>query len=207
MRALTVKQPFADLIVAGVKDVENRSWPVPSTLPRWGLCECGYRYGPDENYPATKAVGHQRNGPHGPWSWCVGEVAANGRFPFRIWVHAAAKVNRGAVRRLVGERTYLTARHLVGDDGFAGRLGAVLGSVEVTGCHHAGECRRFIQYDANRSLPQGEHYCSRWAEPDAWHWTLADPRPIARPVPAKGMLGLWKPDVLLVNALAEAVPA
>jgi hypothetical protein len=26
MKALTVRQPWADLIVAGVKDVENRSW-------------------------------------------------------------------------------------------------------------------------------------------------------------------------------------
>ena len=32
MRALTVKQPWASLIMAGVKDVENRTWPVPSTV-------------------------------------------------------------------------------------------------------------------------------------------------------------------------------
>ena len=33
MKALTVRQPWASLIVAGVKDVENRTWPIPSTAP------------------------------------------------------------------------------------------------------------------------------------------------------------------------------
>lgn len=37
-RVLTVRQPWADLIMAGTKDVENRTWPVPSTLPQWGDC-------------------------------------------------------------------------------------------------------------------------------------------------------------------------
>lgn len=27
MKALTIRQPWASLIVAGIKDVENRSWP------------------------------------------------------------------------------------------------------------------------------------------------------------------------------------
>ena len=41
---LTVKQPWADLIMVGEKDVENRSWPVPSTLPQWMRCyRCGRR--------------------------------------------------------------------------------------------------------------------------------------------------------------------
>ena len=33
MKALTVRQPWASLIVAGIKDVENRTWPIPSTAP------------------------------------------------------------------------------------------------------------------------------------------------------------------------------
>ena len=27
MKAISIRQPFASLIVAGVKDIENRSWP------------------------------------------------------------------------------------------------------------------------------------------------------------------------------------
>ena len=39
MRVLTVRQPWADLIMAGVKDVENRTKPVPSTLPQSVFCQ------------------------------------------------------------------------------------------------------------------------------------------------------------------------
>jgi hypothetical protein len=34
-RALTIKQPWASLIAAGIKTVENRTWPVPGT---WAFC-------------------------------------------------------------------------------------------------------------------------------------------------------------------------
>ena len=29
MKAITVKQPWASLIVHGIKDIENRTWPCP----------------------------------------------------------------------------------------------------------------------------------------------------------------------------------
>jgi hypothetical protein len=35
---------------------------------------------------------------------------------------------------------------------------------------------------------------SRWAEPACFHWVLANPRPI-EPIPMRGRLGLWTPDV------------
>lgn len=28
MKAITIKQPWASLIVHGIKDIENRTWPV-----------------------------------------------------------------------------------------------------------------------------------------------------------------------------------
>lgn len=70
-------------------------------------------------------------------------------------------------------------------------LGAVVAVARVTGSHFCGEgfC--------------GEHaveacagvLCSKWAQIDQWHWQLANVRPLAEPVPAKGALGLWKvPD-------------
>ena len=39
--------------------------------------------------------------------------------------------------------------------------------------------------------------CSPWAMGDHWHLTLANVRPLATPVPARGRLGLWTlpPDV------------
>lgn len=34
-------------------------------------------------------------------------------------------------------------------------------------------------------------YRSRWAVPDCWQWVLTDPRPLKRPIRAKGKLGFW----------------
>lgn len=62
--------------------------------------------------------------------------------------------------------------------------------------------------DSHRATPYGRptHYCSPWAINDKWHLVLANPRPIT-PIPAKGRLGLWRPDADLAAAIAEAVAA
>jgi len=36
---------------------------------------------------------------------------------------------------------------------------------------------------------------SPWAEEGQFHWILADPKPFAEPIPARGALGLWNSDV------------
>jgi ASCH domain len=53
--------------------------------------------------------------------------------------------------------------------------GAIIGTVELTGCHRC------------------DGSCSVWAEADLWHWVLADPVALAEPVPCRGALGLWTP--------------
>jgi hypothetical protein len=164
-RVLTVKQPWADLIMVG-KDVENRSWPVPRSVSHWD-----------------------------PWNGST-------QFPFRLWVHAATAIDRDAVWRL--DRTRLdsteagrlivdwcaflgtTARYR-GELAACDRLGVLLGSVTVTACHHADDC------DDGWSCSGGAgSWCSPWAEPDCWHWTLADPQPLAEPIPMRGRQRLWR---------------
>jgi hypothetical protein len=61
-------------------------------------------------------------------------------------------------------------------------FGAIIALVDVTGCHHSDDCM-----DA-----AGAYACSEWAVAGQWHITLADIRPLAEPVPAKGALGVWK---------------
>lgn len=41
----------------------------------------------------------------------------------------------------------------------------------------------------------GECDCGPWAATGQMHWRLANARPLAEPVPAKGRLGLWDFDV------------
>jgi hypothetical protein len=110
--ALTIRQPWASLIIEGQKNIENRSRPTEHR----GL----------------------------------------------LVIHAGLATVAEALDRY---------GHLLKDpDDLPG--GAILGAVEITDCV--------------------ENARSRWAEPGYFHWRLADPRPLRRPIPAKGSLGLWR---------------
>jgi hypothetical protein len=110
---LTVRQPHAWAILAGLKPIENRSW-------------------------ATSYRG-------------------------RVWIHAAAKADEGAV--LPGDLKPPT--NLL--------LGAVLGSVEIADC----------------LLPL-RPCTSEWADAGACHWMLRSPEALAEPIRCAGALGLWR---------------
>jgi hypothetical protein len=72
-------------------------------------------------------------------------------------------------------------------------LSAVIGTARITGCHQAGDgCGPA---------------CTVWGQPDAWHWELADARPLTAAVPKKGALGLWKPTPGLVQSVHARRPA
>jgi hypothetical protein len=183
---LSVKQPWADLLLAGVKDVENRTWQPPSTLPQWLRCErfgCGQRWGPGtapaHAWPCNAMPGGQ---------WSPGcDVVSDGPFPFRLGIHTAAKPDLSDAARDAWTSVYpsipVGITHM--------DLGALLGSVEVTGCHHADDC----QHAPDTWGVQPEH-CSRWAQPDVYHWEVRDPQLLDPqlqdlPVPWKGRQGLW----------------
>lgn len=199
-RVLTVKQPHASLEVMDdgtgrpVKGVENRSWPVPSTLPKRWRCICGALRQRDK--PVTA-----------PWCGCAG-WDIDGPFPARLWIHAGLRVDKAggfdACRRyadLARPRGVLVSPVKLWMDCTA-VLGALLGYVYVTGCHHAEDCwelRGSEHGDLVGPAPDG-WYCSPWAQPgDVWHWTLDRPHRLARPIPMKGRQGLWR---LPADALA-----
>jgi hypothetical protein len=69
-------------------------------------------------------------------------------------------------------------------------FGAVAALAEVAGCHHATDC-------FGHSPESGNYrgYCSPWAAAGQFHIVLTNVRPLATPVPCRGMLGLWRlPD-------------
>lgn len=70
--------------------------------------------------------------------------------------------------------------------------GHVIGVVDLVSVHHDS--------DHGRGWP-----CSRWAMADDWHLCLANPRPLAVPVPAKGRLGLWTPEGDVLERIREQV--
>jgi hypothetical protein len=63
-------------------------------------------------------------------------------------------------------------------------LGAIVAVAEIVGCHPHWMCIK-------RDGPLKVNSCTRWGEDGQFHWLLANVRPLADPVPARGMLGLW----------------
>lgn len=87
--------------------------------------------------------------------------------------------------------------------------GHIIGVVDLIGVHYSSDCyhasvqeaRRLFREDraAFHSLPVRNgaggligraSHCSSWAQDDAHHLVLANPRPLAEPIPYKGALGL-----------------
>jgi hypothetical protein len=72
--------------------------------------------------------------------------------------------------------------------------GVILGVADLVSVHH----------DSDHGPPR----CSPWAERGTWHLQLANPRPLAQPVPCRGALGLWTlpPEVrdAVLEQLVEA---
>lgn len=122
-KVLTIRQPWASLIILGKKNVENRTWST--------------------NYRG------------------------------QLVIHAGTAPNTALVEKY--ER--LTGPDLP--------RGFILGTVDVV------------------DVVVGSR--SRWAEPGNFHWILRNPRPLPKPIPTLGRLGLWTPDPALARKLRRAV--
>lgn len=82
-------------------------------------------------------------------------------------------------------------------------LGAVIGVVDLVDVHHADWCWDADRWDATRE----SHWCTPWAQDEHWHLVLANARPLARPIPYRGRLGLWIVPAELERAIREQVAA
>lgn len=175
MKALTVQQPYAWAIVHGGKDVENRP---------------------------TGIVGDYR----GPLAIHAGQRWSDrGGRSGLVW---------DALRDRFGWPTGpVTAR----DDRRPGfdvirPLGAFIGLVDLVDEHTEHHCRSFP--DNAMCSPWAETACPGCAGPgDACpatkrpmrHLVLANPRPLAQPIPCMGRLGLWTPPAEVLEQLREAL--
>lgn len=74
-------------------------------------------------------------------------------------------------------------------------FGAVIGVVDLVDVH--ADCTEMVEGHGHTPA------CSQWAMPDHHHLVLANPRPLPRPIPATGRLGLWRPDDTLTAAIHE----
>lgn len=105
-----------------------------------------------------------------PWAWAIlyaGKDVENRtwRTPYRgrIAIHAGKLIAPGAADKLRGIGIEVPADL---------PRGAILGTIDVMDCVEGVD--------------------SRWAVPEHWHWQLANPCPLALPVPCNGSLWLWR---------------
>jgi ASCH domain len=132
MKCLSLKQPFATLVITGRKRVETRSWP---TTHRGPLA-----------IQATRQLDAEAR------SLCERE-------PFRTVLES---VGYRRIDRLP--------------------LGALLGTVEVTGCRPTEE----VDVD-----PASDEAAFGDFRPGRWGWLFAEPTRLLKPLPCKGQLGLF----------------
>ena len=91
-------------------------------------------------------------------------------------------------------------------------VGHVIGVVDLVGEHrgHQQEDAEAWEPDEYCDIPSmlgpRPKTCSPWAMPDHHHLELANPRPLTTPIPARGRLGLWRPDPDLTAAILAALP-
>lgn len=127
-----------------------------------------------------------------PWAWAIihgGKDVENrvrnlaGEYRGPVAIHAA-KANDVEAWSAMG-RTNLAAYLSALDVRESLIGGAIIGVVDLVDVHKAwdAECWR----DA---LGGSITTCSAWAEHDAWHLVLANPRPLTEPIPYRGALGL-----------------
>lgn len=133
LRALSIRQPWAQAIALGWKPVENRTWKT-------------HHRGPVAIHAATN----------------VGSKA-----DFDQAVARVADLS-GKAKDLITVGTHIR--------------GAIIAIADLTDCCGEGYRRPFSNPGCD---------CGPWAVGHAYHFRLANIRPLTTPVLAKGQLGLW----------------
>lgn len=187
MKAITIRQPWASLIAAGVKTIETRSW---STKYRGPLAIHAGKHNDGSFFPCAYVKGtlfdHPRvverrtlrlpNGieiPHpGIESWPRGAVVATCTLADVVQIGPGVMWN-GTPERLDGQ-PLPPENHGWLDPGPAWRWIYVADEADYPSL--------FIN---EGERPLGDFTPGRYA------WLLTDVTPLADPVPAKGRLGLW----------------
>lgn len=146
-----------------------------------------------------------------PWAWAiihggkdvenrVRNIAGDYRGP--VAIHAAQTVDIDALTttNIIGA---VAIKRLFAGQGHPSTFkesprGAIIGVVDIVGAHRA---LGINPGEVNGCGASG--MCSAWAEPATWHLELANPRPLAEPIPFRGALGLRRlPDEVVQQVLA-----
>lgn len=181
MKALTLRQPWASLIVHGVKTIETRSWKAPDALIGERIAIHAARHMPADMacWEAGAYALARRWAPDHQWVLYRHAIDVDG-----IVLPEGAVVATATLAACVpivsdgqGHATYLTECDYEGD--LPHQQGG-LWIIGVNALTHGTPTR------VEDQRPFGDFTPGRWA------WLLADVDALEVPIPAKGRLGLWQ---------------
>ena len=134
-----------------------------------------------------------------PWAWAiihggkdienrVRNIAGDYRGPVAIHVAKQHEPTQAAeaVKQITGQRPQ-TMKNFLPVDG-----GHIIGLVDLVDVHNCSKITGCI--DSNEHSDMRRIICSPWAEVHGTHMVLANPRPLAKPIPYRGALGLRRLD-------------
>lgn len=143
-----------------------------------------------------------------PWAWAVihgGKDVENrtrniaGTYRGPVAIHAAAR--EAAPYNDVAEEVFRLSRHWV----LSSPLAAIVGVVDLVDVHHSDDAMKCVDW-AHGVTDDGTYLpCSPWAMENHHHLIFANARALATPIPARGRLGLWKPDDGLLWAIRAQI--
>ena len=198
MKVLSLHQPYASLVIAGVKTWETRPAPFNGDMRPEGV----------RGLPGLSVNAGERIAIHAAKAWAT-------------MLTFAPRSNMATAIEQAGGRFDPLPRSpgLIAVDPYSLPLGAILGTVEVVDCipidddlepqrvkcpdtrviHLNSEAGTLTLWascgddewderDISDQLPYGN-----W-EPGDWAIELADPQPFDEPIPAKGKQGVWRWD-------------
>ena len=84
------------------------------------------------------------------------------------------------------------------------KFGAVIGVVDLSDVHHDHDSMKCVDWEHGITDDGTYLSCSEWSMADHHHLCLSNPRPID-PIPAKGRLGLLRPDPELQAQIEAAL--
>lgn len=193
-RALTVQNPHCWFICHSGKRVENRTWRVPEKYMQSGdpfrvMLHAGQTWDRDWlSKPHGRLAGLFERRPDG--------------IDFRLDTRVACGDAEDIADINDGRGVW---RHMPN--------AYVVATMTITSQHN--ESCGLVYEETGLplcNLPDYSASCSQWAmagthRKPMWHWELGDVQVLTNPVPAKGRLGLWKPDAETIGAVEAQLAA
>lgn len=145
-----------------------------------------------------------------PWAWAIihgGKDVENrvrnlaGDYRGEIAIHAGIRDDEDAYWNenidFALDDTMTTADSLT--------RGAIIGVVDLVDVHHAEDGGTDVIYRDDDGMIEHAEACSVWADEFSYHLVIANPRPLAQPIPYRGALGLRRLDANVTAAILEAI--